>query len=79
MQSWIWIPQTLKKLFFNPQKGTYKWGTFYLFIATQIIGGAKELVVLFWLSSDFQYKQGTKRVGLPLRAFYLLIANFFAT
>ncbi len=33
-----------------------QWGAFYLFIAdffaTQIIGGAKELVVLLWLSGN---------------------------
>jgi len=33
-----------------------QWGAFYLFIAdffaTQNIGGAKELVVLLWLSGD---------------------------
>jgi len=46
-----------------------KWGTFYLLIAEYFkpknIGGAKELVVLLWLSGDILYKQWTKRVGLP--------------
>ncbi len=43
-----------------------KWGAIYLFIAnffaTQIICGAKERVVLLWLSGDIWYKQWTKRV-----------------
>jgi len=36
------------------------------FFCYKNIGGAKELVVLLWLSGDIQYKQWTKRVGLPL-------------
>jgi len=38
------------------------------FFVTQIIGGARELVVLFWLSGisgNIKYKQWTKRVGAP--------------
>jgi len=38
------------------QNVSCEWGTFYLFIAnffaTQVIGGAKELVVLLCLSGD---------------------------
>ncbi len=58
-------------------------GTFYLFIPKSFITyniiGAKELMVLLWLSGDILYKQCTKRVGLPLTPNfvlkYLLIIN----
>jgi len=52
---------------------TFKW-ELYLFIAnffaTQIIGGAKDLVVLLWLSGNIYYKQWTKRVVSPLHVIF---------
>jgi len=38
-------------------------------VSLRTLGGAKELVVLLWLSGDIKYKQWTKRVGFPFKFF----------